>query len=225
MPKYDWSKYNLIRDKEAIKILKKNLSNKFKVNFIEKGLYNHIRDIYALSISLLHKNEKKINILDLGGNLISNINLINRINTKKILIYVYNPYASNLLLTNKNIKFIRSIKDIKKLNNVSFDLCYFGSTLQYLKNLEDSYIKKIIKRIKLILITHTPISLSNKHYVIKQNNQKRLFQNIFTIDYIKKSFLDNRYKIIFQSINEDKYLGFRKKVKGIYSLNILLRKK
>ena len=62
---FDWFKYNSERNKEAIKI---NLHNKrSNINFFEKGHYNHIRDIYALTLLLL-KNNKNNTILDfLGG--------------------------------------------------------------------------------------------------------------------------------------------------------------
>ena len=55
MPKYNWSKYNMINEKLSSKLIKFNDLN--KINFIEDGLYNHIRDIFCLTILF---NRKKI---------------------------------------------------------------------------------------------------------------------------------------------------------------------
>ena len=64
---FDWTNYNLKRNKEAIKINNYNLRQ--NVNFLEKGVYKNVRDIYALSIIVSQIGKKKINILDFGFNL------------------------------------------------------------------------------------------------------------------------------------------------------------
>ena len=98
MAEFRWDYYNLKRNKEAIKIDKYNLNN--KVNFLEKGVYKNIRDIYALSILISKESKRKINILDYGGNLMSHVNLTNKISTKNINFYIYNPYSK----TNDQLK-------------------------------------------------------------------------------------------------------------------------
>ena len=55
MPKYNWSKYNKKNEKLSSKLIKFNDLN--KINFIEDGLYNHIRDIFCLTI--LFNRKKK----------------------------------------------------------------------------------------------------------------------------------------------------------------------
>ena len=55
---FDWKKYNAIRNSQAIKINSYNLKSKF--NYIEKNHYNHIRDIYAISLLLLNNGKNKI---------------------------------------------------------------------------------------------------------------------------------------------------------------------
>ena len=57
MLKYSWSKYNKQNSKLSSKIIKFNNLN--KVNFIEVGLYNHIRDIFCLTILFNKKKIKK----------------------------------------------------------------------------------------------------------------------------------------------------------------------
>jgi hypothetical protein len=130
--KYDWLRYNDQRNKEAINILKFNQKN--QVNFLEKGLYNHIRDLYAFSIILASQPNLKAvtKILDYGGNLISNSNLLNKIKIKK-KIFIYNPFIKKKLSLSKS-----NIEIINKPNNIkTIDLTYFGSVLQYFKNLEN----------------------------------------------------------------------------------------
>ena len=53
--KYNWINYNLKRNKEANKINLFNQTN--KINFLEKGVYQNIRDIYALAL-LIANNHK-----------------------------------------------------------------------------------------------------------------------------------------------------------------------
>ena len=57
MPNYSWSKYNKINSKLSSQLMKFNDLN--DVNFIEAGLYNHIRDIFCLTILFNKKNKKK----------------------------------------------------------------------------------------------------------------------------------------------------------------------
>ena len=81
---YDWSQYNNQRNKQAIKINNYNIRS--KTNFFEQGHYNHVRDIYALSLILMGKKRGKIKVLDFGGNLMVHANLVNKIkiNTSSI---------------------------------------------------------------------------------------------------------------------------------------------
>ena len=59
MPNYSWSKYNKINSKLSSQLMKFNDLN--DVNFIETGLYNHIRDIFCLTI-LFNKKNKNIRL-------------------------------------------------------------------------------------------------------------------------------------------------------------------
>jgi len=53
--KYSWKTYNLKRINLSKKIIKFNRKNKF--NYIENGLYNHIRDIFCIGLLLLDKKK------------------------------------------------------------------------------------------------------------------------------------------------------------------------
>ena len=218
--KYDWLRYNDQRNKEAINILKFNQKN--QINFFEKGLYNHVRDLYAFSIILASQPNLKAvtKILDYGGNLISNSNLLNKIEIKK-KIFIYNPFIKKKLSLSKS-----NIEIINKPNNIkTIDLTYFGSVLQYFENLENLNGKLVFLKSKYILITHTPITLIYKDFTVKQKNAKNLYQKIHSIKDISNTLLKNKFQIIFKSVNDFKYSGINKRPKETYLLNLLYKKK
>ena len=217
--KFNWTNYNLKRNKEANKIHSFNLKN--KINFLEKGVYQNIRDIYALALLITNNQKKNINILDYGGNLMSHVNLKNKIQTKNINFFIFNPFTPKNMKNKIGLK-IKFIKKIETFKSHKFDLIYFGSVLQYISNLK-SIKNSMIKKSNYILITHTPISLENKGFAAKQRNEKNLIQNIYTINQIKKNLLYDNFKLIFKSINDYKYSGLKKKYKNTHSLNLLFK--
>ena len=220
---YDWNKYNYKINNLALKIHNYNLRSKF--NFIENNHYNHIRDIYALSLLLLRKKKNKKNtVLDYGGNLIAHSNLINKINIKDFKFYIYNPFSQ---IEKKKLHFkYEFLKDINYLYNKKFDLLYFGSSLQYLENFSILESLNFFQKCNYVLITHTPISFNLKSkLVIKQQNHKNLYQNIYSMKYIEKKLLKNQFQLIFMSLNDHKYSGLKKKYKNIHSVNVLFKKK
>tara|TARA_B100001093_G_scaffold348384_1_gene332997 strand:- start:292 stop:957 length:666 start_codon:yes stop_codon:yes gene_type:complete len=217
---FDWSNYNLKRNKEAIKINNYNLRQ--NVNFLEKGVYKNVRDIYALSIIVSQIGKKKINILDFGGNLMPHVNLSNKINIRNINIYIFNPFSKNNKLKKKNLKIV-TLKKYEQLQKIKFDLIYFGSVLQYIENLIILK-KKIINNSKFVLITHTPIIFNKKNFKEVQKNESKLIQKIHSFDELKKNIF-NKFNLIFKSVNDFKFTGLRKNKKNTYSLNLLFKKK
>ena len=217
---FDWRKYNADRNKEAVKINKFNLSSNF--NYSEKGIYNHIRDIYALSLTI-SKGKKGTQVLDYGGGLISQSNLINKISLKNYNFTIYNPYIKK---KKENFLFNYSVIDnISHLSKKKFDIIYFGSCLQYVKDEELLTKLNFIAKSKFILITHTPLSFDAKNFVLeKQKKQKNLSQKIYTYDFIIKKLLKNKFTLIFKSTNDFKYSGLQKKKKYIKSMNLLFKK-
>ena len=162
MLKYNWSKYNSKIDLIK-KINKYNRDNIF--NYLEKGHYNHTRDILCLCLVLLNKNKKIIHLLDYGSNLLVYANLKNKIELKKIKISIFDPFYKK----KKNKKNIEIFSDEKKLKR-NWDIVNFGSSIQYLDNLEKLNKINFIKT-KLTLIPHTPVS-STFSYKTKQLNTK-----------------------------------------------------
>ena len=183
--KFNWVNYNLKRNKEAIKI--NNFNIKSKINYLEKGVYKNVRDIYALALLLSGSHKKRVDVLDYGGNLMSHVNLINKINTKKIYFTIFNPFSPKEIKNKINLK-IKSTQNLKILPKNKFDLIYFGSVLQYIENLK-LINKKVISNSKFVLITHTPITFDKKSYIAKQSNEKKLFQKIHTLEHIKNILL------------------------------------
>ncbi len=224
MIKYDWSKYNLKRDTEAISQFKKYSKNKKRSIIIQKGLYNHIRDIYALTVLISKKTKKNLNILDYGGNLISNISLSFKIDTNKINVWVYNPFSSNLIYKKKILRYVNVIKSLKLIKKNFFSITYLGSVIQYCKNLDSIEGREIINNCKYVLLTHTPISIKKREFYLKQINHKNLYQKIHSLQNIKKKLLKNNYSVEFISYNDFKYTGLKKN-KNILSANILFKKK
>tara|TARA_B100000315_G_scaffold255114_1_gene297673 strand:- start:615 stop:914 length:300 start_codon:yes stop_codon:yes gene_type:complete len=89
MPKYNWSQYNRENELLAKKIISYNKT--YKINYIEKGLYNHVRDILCLGM-LIGKKKKKTNFLDYGSNKLTLSNLQSKINLKIFNLYIYDPF-------------------------------------------------------------------------------------------------------------------------------------
>jgi len=222
MSKYNWSKYNKQNSKLSTKIIKFN--NLQKINFVEVGLYNHIRDIFCLTILFNQKKNGRTKILDYGSNLLALSNIISKIDVKLFDFSIYDPFYSKEY---KNIQKTFKIKFFtknKKLKFKNFDIINFGSSLQYLENIELLNDTINFKSVKTILITHTPITLS-KEYKSRQKNHKSLIQNVHSLNNIEKYFNKIDFKLVFKSRNNNKYIACEKKLKKTYSLNLVFKKK
>ena len=217
MNNFNWTNYN-----NNISLFKKlsKFNKKNKFNYIENGFYNHVRDIFCLSLILtkIKKSKEKIKVLDYGSNRLSYSNLTNKLNIRKFKFFVYDPFCKkNSKFSNPNISFFNREDGLKK----KWDMVNFGSSIQYLNKLD--VLKKInFYNTKVILITHTPFSLSKK-YLSAQKNNKNLFQNIHSLNEILNFFKRKKFKLVFKSRNEDKYISAKSKFKT-YSLNLLFLK-
>ena len=219
MKNYDWKKYNLKRSLIAKKIVEFNKKSKF--NFLEKKPYNHIRDIFCLSITTLKKS-KRLKVLDYGSNVISLSNIKNKINTNEYKFFIYDPFEKNKKPSLKPLKYeiINNESDIKK---VHFDIINFGSSIQYIYDLKR--LSKIINFSKTyrIIITHTPITLK-KEFITKQSNHKNLKQIIYNYDYLQSFFKKKKFKLIFKSRIENIYTASLKNKSSTFSLNLIFDK-
>lgn len=222
MSKYSWSKYNELNVKLSAKIIKFNTLN--KINFIEVGHYNHIRDIFCLAILFNKKINKKTKILDFGSNLLALSNIKSKINVKLYDFFIYDPFYSKKFNNNKKPFNIKFYVDADKIKFNKFDIINFGSSLQYVKDIESLSDIINFKPTKTIIITHTPISLS-KEYTSRQKNHKDLIQNIHSLKGIKKFFAKFGFSLVFKSRNNEKYVACEKEQKNTHSFNLIFTKK
>ena len=221
MSKYSWSKYNETNSKLSAKIIKFNILN--KINFLEVGHYNHIRDFFCLAILFNKKKNRKTKILDFGSNLLALSNIKSKIDVKSYDFFIYDPFHSKGYNNKKpfNIKFYVNKNELKFSR---FDIVNFGSSLQYLENIETLSDTINFKPVTTIIITHTPITLS-KEYISRQKNHKSLIQNIHSLKGIQKYFDKFGFGLVFKSRNDEKYIACEKKQKNTHSLNLIFLKK
>ncbi len=219
MKKYNWQSYNSKSNELSKKIIIFNKKHKF--NFIEKQNYNHIRDIFCLVLAFSNKR-RKINVLDYGSNILSLSNVKNKIITEKFNFFIFDPYKNN---NKKEIKpFKITIIDKKKnLNKFRYDILNFGSCLQYIEKIENLDNHLNFSNISKIIITHTPFTL-NKSFSAIQSNHSNLVQNIHNYNHLINFFKKKKFKVIFKSRNNDKFIGLKNSKKKVFSLNIILSK-
>ena len=114
MHNFNWTNYN-----NNISLFKKlsKFNKKNKFNYIENGFYNHVRDIFCLSLILtkIKKSTEKIKVLDYGSNRLSYSNLTNKLNIRKFKFFVYDPFCKeNGKFSNPNISFSNREDGLKK---------------------------------------------------------------------------------------------------------------
>lgn len=218
MIKYSWKKYNQKSSQLSRKLVKFNNENNF--NFIEDGLYNHIRDIFCLSI--LIKKRGRIKILDYGSNILSLSNIKNKINVKKYDFFIFDPFLEKKKIIYSPFK-IQIYNDKFEIKKEFFDIINFGSSIQYLKKLSDLDQVINFKKTLKIIITHTPITV-NKKFISKQSNHINLQQKIFNYYDLIKFFKKKKFSLIFKSRNETKYAASLKNKSSTFSLNLVFEK-
>lgn len=191
-----WKKYNKNLSLLAKKIIEHNNNNEF--NFIEVNPYNHIRDLQSLILSFYCIGKEKIKILDYGSNLVCWSNIINKIDTSKLYISIYDPFNSNEdIYLNKDLR-IKIYNNLEDLKDLKFDITFLGSVTQYINNLfEEITIKKFILS-DIVYFSHTPFSLKNTFESFGYRDFKGA-QIVRSYSEVVKFMLDNNYELIFKS--------------------------
>ena len=220
-PNY-WQDYNLSKTKLIKKII--NFNKKNKVNYYEDNHYNHTRDILALGISLISQNKKKIQVLDYGSNPLSLANLTNKIKLNNIQFTIYDPFLKpNFKKTIiKNINY-RILNNDKKVFKKKYNLIHFGSSIQYQDNFLDKIKSLNLSGTEYLVITHTPFSMKG-FYKTQQTNHPNLFQNIYSFSKLVNLFKSKNFKLVFKSVNNDKYKACKREVFKTYSFNLYFKK-
>ena len=171
-----WKKYNKEKDKLIKKII--NFNDKFQINYLENGHFNHTRDLFALSLTNFKAQKKRINILDYGSNLLTLCNLTNKIDCNRFNFIIFDPFYKKTVnkIKIKNTKY-KIVNNEKLIKSSKFGLLHFGSSIQY----EEKILEKIenlnLDATKIILFTHTPFSFE-KPYSSVQSNHLQLTQYI-----------------------------------------------
>ena len=161
MSHYNWYQYNISNLKLSKKLIKFN--RKYKINYIEKGLYNHVRDLFCTVLVLRKNSKKKINLLDYGSNLLALSNIISKIDVNKYNFNIFDPFSEKNRVVYKpfKINFLTKSVDLKKKK---FHVINFGSSLQYLTNINVLKDELNFKTINTIIITNTPITLRKVYF-------------------------------------------------------------
>ena len=118
------------------------------------------------------------------------------------------------------IKIISNIKSIKKNK---YDLINFGSSIQYIDNFFKLFDSFDLKKVKNILITHTPLSLEHTS-IKKQWNYKDLYHNVYSLSDIEKFFKKKKFKLVFKSRFPYRPLQTVKEKQKVFNANLLFSK-
>mgnify|MGYP006104851283 FL=1 len=195
-----WKKYNEKLNKFSALMAKHNNENEF--NFIEENFYNHIRDLIALSISMIQLKSEKLHhlkILDYGSNLITWSNIRRKIDTNSIDVKVFDPTFSDFQSTKIDMGFrLNIVSKEEDFMTEQFDLTIFGSTIQYNENFLTELDSRNHHLGDHVLFTHTPLSLE-KPFVANQFSDYTGKQNIHSFGDVSKVFKKMGYDLIFKS--------------------------
>ncbi len=217
-----WNKLN----KSKIQNLSRKLVSYNKnssVNAIEKKHYNHVRDI-LLTVLSTESSNKSISVLDYGSNILTISNLKNKLNCNKIKFDIYDPYYTKGIYKYSHIKYIKFTvtNNFNKIKKKKYDVVNFGSSIQYEKDIFSKINSLNIKKTKYIIVCNSPLSMG-KTYLSYQQNKKNLLQNIYSYKKIVRFLNKKKFKLIFKSRNEDKYIGCKTKKYKTYSLNLIFK--
>ena len=154
-------------------------------------------------ISIFNQSENKIeSILDVGGG----INPVSLYVKKYCNIEIQSSVIETAAYTNKlndlisrDHDFIKYFADLNALDNLNFDLIYFGSVIQYLEDKEYDVIEKTISfNPKLIVISHTMfIDQDEDLYSLQSVGRKHLMPyKFFSYKKMINFFKKEKYKLI-----------------------------
>ena len=210
-----WKKYNENNIDLTNEMILFNNSNEF--NFIETHFYNHIRDIFSLTLSFIFDSKRGTKkVLDYGSNPVAWANLKNKTIVENLHVDIYDPYESNYA-KDLNFDFSYSlINNIELIRNSSYDITIFGSVAQYDEEfLSTTILDKLILG-KYVLFTHTPMSRgesfsANRSQVIlpirKNSIEYKVLNFMHSYKEIRVSLEKQGYKLIFKSLLPPSFAG------------------
>ncbi len=154
-------------------------------------------------VSNFEKNT--LNILDFGGSSNPAISYLiktckhNFLSTVIETKFFIEKFQNKIPTEYKNIlQYKDSFKD---LEFDLYDICYFGSTIQYIENYEEILTKIFHSKIKYIVITETFLNYTDQDFFVStiQDNPQYLANRFFSYDKFMKLFKENNFKCIFEN--------------------------
>jgi putative methyltransferase (TIGR04325 family) len=188
--------------------LDKNLKKRLKINH----KFEIINRFYVMPIFASCMQKKKINILEFGGSNNPIQEYIKKTTKKKISSTVIE--TKNFVENVNTIKIPDKIKYLYSLKNINlkkFDICYFGSSIQYLPDCYELLTNLFSHKIKNIIITDTFFNKTNYDYFVLHDKEDRLlFPNRF-FSYAKfiNLFKKNAYVLQFKNKKDSRIYTHR----------------
>ena len=177
--------------------------------------------------------KKSLNFFDYGA---GNLNLFFYLNKKFIDLNYYFFDQLDIMNLLKNFTKDKNLKNLiinPNISEINFDLVYFGSSLQYIKNYKEE-ILKFKKNTNYLLVAQTPFfknkDLKNEFIILKQINMHPKINYLYSfnydifIDFMKK----NNFILVDSNLNRvTKFLNFKNfdiEYKNIDMYDLLFKK-
>lgn len=195
-----WKDYNeKLKDLTQV-LVNYNKNNSF--NYVENAFYPHVRDILGLSIGMIQSlsSEKKIKILDYGSNATVWANFANKVDTKSIEVFIYDPFQEKKEADSLDLPYekVSIFSNLETLRDEDFHLVVYGSVAQYDPNFILYWDRERSFHSKYVLFTHTPLSLEES-FVSKQYTDFKGEQVIHSYRDILDKLSEDGYDLIFKS--------------------------
>lgn len=191
------------------------------LNFKEKKIFYNKININKLHYTIPHLptilkilfNDKKINLLDYGAGDIKNFFYLN--NNLKNLNYFYKDQdqIENLIKKKNFLKKFNNFNIFKKKNKNQINIVHFGSSFQYIENLQEILNVINVKKVKYIIISGIIIFKKGhvKRFVCLQKNipNKILYLYFYNIKFLLQFFKKKNFNLVSLLRNStDKYMNW-----------------
>lgn len=176
-------------------------NKKSRFNFVESSFYPHIRDILAVTISLIVSGQvrRHIRILDYGSNVATWANLQNKIDTSCAAVTIFDPFATaEQRLRGLPYKSLVISPSLRRVQADNYDLVIFGSVAQYDEDFVNDLGAGKSFKTRYILFTHTPLSIGQS-FSSKQASSYTGTQTIHGLDMVVEELKKENFELIFKS--------------------------
>ena len=207
---YTWKdKYKKIEDCKLVNIESSKSAIDYYKKITEKFHGPEDVELYGrhtiLPVLISNLSKDSLNILDFGGSSNPAISYLIKTCKQNFLSTVIENKFFVEKFQNKipaEYKDILQYKDsFKDLNFDLYDICYFGSSIQYIKNYEEILVRVFQSKIKYIVITETFFNYTDQDFFVLaiKDNPQYLANRFFSYDKFMKLFKENNFKCIFEN--------------------------